>query len=221
MICVPVVEKTLPDALRAVRSAEGVADLIELRADYLDNPELSCFLNGNKRGFIITHRRSEEGGRYQGDEKRRVHLLQEAIRLGAGFVDLEVKTNRTLLRNLAKNRNGTKLILSSHDLDGTPPLKELKKLWIKMKQWEPDVIKIVTVAKRWEDNLVPLSLIPFVLKQGQKIVSFCMGDKGKFSRVLSPLIGSAWTYAALNPRRASAPGQLTVEELKHIWGKLG
>jgi 3-dehydroquinate dehydratase len=54
----------------------------------------------------------------------------------------------------------------------------------------------------------------------QKIVTFCMGEKGKMSRIFAPLMGVVWTYASLNKNRASAPGQLTVYEMKDIWEKL-
>jgi 3-dehydroquinate dehydratase len=47
-----------------------------------------------------------------------------------------------------------------------------------------------------------------------------MGEKGKMSRVFSPLMGGAWTYASLGKDRVGAPGQLTVPELKSVWEKL-
>jgi 3-dehydroquinate dehydratase-1 len=44
-----------------------------------------------------------------------------------------------------------------------------------------------------------------------------MGEKGKFSRLFSPFLGAAWTYASLSRGKASAPGQLTVREMKQVW----
>ncbi len=83
-----------------------------------------------------------------------------------------------------------------------------------------DVIKIVTFANSWEDNLSILSLIPFAKERRQKIIALCMGEKGKISRIFSPSLGAAWTYASPDRSRASAPGQLTVRELKDIWEKM-
>lgn len=71
-----------------------------------------------------------------------------------------------------------------------------------------------------DDNLKVLALIPYAIKRGQAIVTFCMGEKGKMSRIFSPLMGAAWTYASLGRRRASAPGQLTVKEMREIWERL-
>ena len=83
-----------------------------------------------------------------------------------------------------------------------------------------DVVKIVPFARFWEDNLNILSLIPFAKERKQKIVAFCMGEKGKISRIFSPFLGAAWTYASLDKNKLSAPGQLTVRELKDIWEKM-
>jgi 3-dehydroquinate dehydratase type I len=84
----------------------------------------------------------------------------------------------------------------------------------------PDIVKIVTFARSWEDNFSILSLISHARKRNQEIVAFCMGQKGKMSRIFSPLMGAAWTYASINRGKTSAPGQLTVEEMREVWEKL-
>ena len=147
-------------------------------------------------------------------------MLEEAIELGVDFVDVEIETERFLLQKLITNKKGTQAILSFHNFQGTPSLKELKRICDRMTQRGTDIAKIVTFAKSWEDNLLILSLIPYARKRGQEIVTFCMGEKGKMSRIFAPLMGAVWTYAALNKNRASAPGQLTVQALKNIWENL-
>ena len=146
--------------------------------------------------------------------------MEEAIDLGAEFVDVEFEAKRSWLRDFIANKKGTRIILSSHDFQGTPSLKELRKLCGRMTRWGADIVKIVTFARSWEDNLLILSLIPYARKRGQEIVAVCMGERGKMSRIFAPLMGAAWTYVALNKNRTSAPGQLTIQELKKIWEKL-
>jgi len=85
---------------------------------------------------------------------------------------------------------------------------------------DADVIKIVSLARTWEDNLTILSLIPYARERRQKVVAFCMGEKGKISRIFSPFLGAAWVYASLNRSRASGPGQLTAGEMIEIWKML-
>jgi 3-dehydroquinate dehydratase type I len=219
-ICIPIVEKTVEKALEAVEEANSMADLIELRVDHLKEPELAPFMKNRKKPFIITNRRKEEGGRYRGDEQERLRILEEAVALGAEYIDIEIRSRRSLLRDLIANKKRTKMILSFHDFQETPSQKELQRLCDRMHRLGADVIKIVTFAKSWEDNLQVLSLIPFARKKKQEIVTFCMGEKGKMSRIFAPLMGTAWTYAPLRRDRSSASGQLTVEEMKETWKKL-
>ena len=219
-LCIPIVETTMGKALIAIKKANRLADLIELRVDYLRNLELPLLLQNRKKPFIVTNRRKEEGGQYRGEERRRLSVLQEAIDLGADYIDVELANQRSWLQDLVKNKRETQVILSFHDFRRTPSLKELQRISWRMIQLGADVIKVVPFARSWEDNLNILSLIPFAKERKQKIVVFCMGEKGKLSRIFSPFLGAAWTYASLSQSRTSAPGQLTARELTDIWGKL-
>jgi 3-dehydroquinate dehydratase type I len=216
-ICIPIVEATVEKALIAIKKVNRWADLIELRVDYLRRMNLAPLLENRRKPLIVTHRRKEEGGKYKGEERKRLSVLQEAIDLGADYVDVELATERSFLQSLIRNKGGTQVILSFHDFQGTPSLKELQRLCGQMIRLDADVVKIVPFARSWEDNLTILSLIPYAKERRQKIVAFCMGEKGKLSRVFSPFLGAAWTYASLNQSKASAPGQLTVAEVREIW----
>ena len=219
-LCLPIVETTVEKALFAIRRVNRWADLIELRADYLRRVNLAPLLENRREPFIVTNRRKEEGGKYKGDERKRLSVLREAIDLGSDYIDVELATERSLLRRLIGNKGRTQVILSFHDFQRTPSVKELRRLCGQMTQLGADVVKIVSFARAWEDNLTILSLIPYARERRQKIVAFCMGEKGKISRAFSPFLGAAWTYASLNRNKASAPGQLTVVEIKEIWKTL-
>ena len=219
-ICLPIVETTGEKALRAVGEANGLADLIELRVDYLKTASLEPLLAKGKKPLIVTNRRREEGGRYEGDEKKRLAILREAADLGADFVDAELDSERSLLKELINHKNGSRIILSFHDFRRTPSPGQLRNLCGRMMGWGAEVVKIVSFARSFEDNLKVLSLIPYARERKQKIVAFCMGEKGKMSRIFAPLMGAAWTYASLKRQKASAPGQLTALELKRIWERL-
>lgn len=41
-----------------------------------------------------------------------------------------------------------------------------------------------------------------------------MGEKGRFSRIAAPLFGSLISYVSLPGGRETAPGQLTLDEMK-------
>jgi len=215
------VETTAKKASGAVEKANGLADLIELRVDYLRPPTLDPLLVRGKKPVVVTSRRREEGGQFNGDEKKRLAILREAVDLGADFVDVELKSKPPFLRELIYHKEGTRIILSLHDFQRTVSPRELRDLCGRMMGWGVEVIKIAPFARTFEDNLKILSLIPYARERKQKIVAFCMGEKGKMSRIFAPLMGAAWTYASMNRQRASAPGQLTARELKEIWERLG
>ena len=211
----------MEEAIRAIEEAERQADLMEIRMDYLNGPVLDPFLALEKKPFIVTHRRREEGGRYRGDERKRREVLHQAVQSGVSYVDAEIATEESFLAQLMANRRKTRLILSFHDFKKTSSATELRGLLEGMIPFRPEVVKIVTMARSFEDNCNILPLIPYALKRKQKIVAFCMGEKGKMNRIFPPLMGAAWTYASLNRQRASAPGQLTALGLRETWERLG
>jgi len=120
--------------------------------------------------------------------------------LGTDYIDVELTTERSTLQGLIRNKRGTQVILSFHDFRRTPSHKELQRLFDRMVRPGADVIKIVSFARSWEDNLTILSIIPFAKARKQEIVAFCMGEKGKLSRIFSPFLGASWTYASLIKR---------------------
>ena len=61
-----------------------------------------------------------------------------------------------------------------------------------------------------------LGLIPYARNKGQAIIALCMGEKGRVSRVMAPLLGAYLSYASLEKGAESAPGQLTIEEMNQI-----
>jgi 3-dehydroquinate dehydratase len=52
-------------------------------------------------------------------------------------------------------------------------------------------------------------------------ICFCMGPVGRVSRVLSPLFGGAFTYAAVARGKEAASGQLTAPEMRQLYRLLG
>lgn len=219
-VCIPIFETSVERAKRAIEEAHPWADLIELRLDYLKYPKLPPLPGKKRKPFIVTNRRREEGGKYEGQEKERLSLLEEAIERDVDFVDVELETEASFRRGLTKKKRQTKIILSFHDFDHTPNRKELERLCDRMHDQGADVVKIVTLARSYDDNLKLLSLIPYAQVKGQSIIAFCMGEVGRMSRLFAPLLGAAWTYASLSRERVSAPGQLTIGEMRAIWERL-
>lgn len=218
MICVPVLAETNRKALRMMARGFALADMVELRIDGMGAPDLPALVGARKGILLVTNRRKKEGGFFAGPEKDRVDLLLEAARLGADWVDIEASTGRRLISDLAARISGpggtTKMIVSHHELRGTPPWSGLRRRYEACRAFGGHVVKIVTYAQGVEDNLRVLQLIPRALAEGQAIVAFCMGPQGRISRFLAPVLGSSISYASLRKGAESAPGQPTVSEMR-------
>jgi 3-dehydroquinate dehydratase type I len=142
------------------------------------------------------------------------------MKLGADYVDVEVRTEDALIEELSakigNHHARTKWIISHHDFSGTPSVRALRRILDECRSTGADIMKIVTYANTTEDNLRTLGLIPHARREGQEIIAFCMGEMGRISRIMAPLLGSSFSYASLEKEAESAPGQLTVDEMKEI-----
>ncbi len=225
MICIPIVARTNEAALAQMEKSSPLADILELRIDQIRNVDLEQLMNGKRTKILVTNRRGDEGGVFPGTERERINLLKDAVALGADYVDIEAGTEKNLLNELVaqieKYHARTKWIISSHDFNGTPTEKALLKKFDRCSRTGADIVKIVTLAHTVDDNLRVLRLIPYARAKGRAIIALCMGEKGRISRVMAPLLGSYWSYASLEKGGESAPGQLTIEEMRQIQKILG
>jgi 3-dehydroquinate dehydratase-1 len=74
---------------------------------------------------------------------------------------------------------------------------------------------MVFTAQSFEDNLTPLRLCRQFSNSNQRIISFCMGPLGIFSRINCVLAGSYLTYAFLEEE--TAQGQINIEKMREIY----
>lgn len=221
MLCIPIMTETNEEALRQMPLCLAMADLVELRIDAIRNVDLPSLLSSPGGKVVVTNRKRDEGGRYSGNEEERVALLCEAVALKADFVDIELSTDLQLIsllvETIKKHGGLTQLIVSYHNFIATPHMDELYRICDESYRCGADIVKVVTYARSMEDNLTILNLICTIQRQNRSIIAFCMGETGKISRVVTPLFGSFITFAARERGAESAPGQLTVNEMKEIF----
>jgi 3-dehydroquinate dehydratase-1 len=212
-ICATITNKDL----KAIGEAEPLVDLFELRIDLVGKgwPDLATEL---RKPWIACLRSQAEGGNWPGDDAEKIEELITAVELGASIVDIELSTHN-LAEAIALMKKKVKCLVSLHELEKTPPLEPLKEIVRKQLSAGADICKVVTTAQSPADNLTTLNLITEF--PGVKIVSFAMGPLGFASRVLCPLVGGYFTYASLGEGKESAPGQLTVDQLKRIYRMMG
>lgn len=202
--------------IEAVKKVEPMVDLFEVRIDLIGAgwTELARQL---KKPWIACNRCAEEGGSWSGSEARRREELLRALELGADMVDIELVSGN-LPEIVALIKRKAKCLISCHDFKGTPPLERLREIVNKEIAAGADIGKVVTTAQKFQDNLTVLQLIADFPQSS--IVSFAMGGLGTISRVLCPLLGGEFSYAATEEGSQSAAGQITVADLSKIYRML-
>jgi len=200
--------------LEAVKGVEPLVELFEVRIDLIGDgwQELVKQL---KKPWIACNRSAEEGGSWQGSESGRREELLKSIELGASIIDIELVTGN-LKEIVQAIKKRSKCLLSFHDLEGTLPLDRMREIVQKELEAGADICKLVTTARRFEDNLAVLQLISDFPKT--RVISFAMGPLGFTSRILSPLVGGDFTYASIEAGKESAFGQITAGDLRKIYG---
>lgn len=219
MVCACISASTVESMLLKAEEAQAENDLLELRLDSLwpqlkENLvlDLDKIFNGIKGRSIATLRSAEQGGLFEGDDILLVSVLKKALELGADYIDVEYAS--PVLREFAGSRE--KMICSFHDFDKTPSLDKLQTLALKMSEMA-GIVKIVTYAHDLSDTMVLYQLSQFLRKEGIRFIVFAMGDNGVNTRILAPVLGSEFTFAALGAKDLTAPGQLSFREMKEIW----
>lgn len=193
------------------------AGLIEHRMDYMNQiPNLEGIYDFSQIPIIATCRPRRLGGFFKGDENKRIAHLIEAIRAGAAYVDIELDAPPYLINRLkeATNETGSLLILSTHNWKKTPPLAHLNDTIESMKEFEPDIFKVITTAQNTSDILRILNLYDSGILPNTSLVAFAMGEIGRISRVVSLFLGAPFGYVCNDDGEESAPGQLTLSQMK-------
>lgn len=121
----------------------------------------------------------------------------------AAFIDLEMSE----IRLASFKPAGTRLILSFHDHEKTPPLERLKAIVSRMRKEKPWAVKIATFVRTYDDLAILFALQDSLKRSGVRSVVLGMGEKAHLSRVTSPL-RNLFTYATVDEAEASVPGQL-------------
>ena len=102
MIAIPITASKTNEAIKGIREASKLADLIELRLDLIkdiDEKKLEKLLGNKKKKIIVT------------DRKNRLNLIKKAIELKAGFVDLDVSMGEKTIKKVINNKKDTKIII--------------------------------------------------------------------------------------------------------------
>jgi len=211
-ICVPIQLRTQKEVKKALKNIKGKADMAEIWLDHIKNLDIPDLLKNKPLPVICVCKKPNEHGKFKGSHSEAVKILIEAAKNGADYIDISIKAPVT-----RHQPPGTKLIISYHDFKKTPPTSVLLKKAEEMKKKGADIVKISVMAKSLNDTVRIITLAKQLQSKKISHILIAMGKKGALSRVLTPTLGGTVMFAPLTKTKSSAPGQLTVKELKDAW----
>ncbi|KAJ1940142.1 hypothetical protein FBU59_003900, partial [Linderina macrospora] len=232
----------LPDTLGDVTSG---AQAIELRADLLLNnqqfvgadldqasvqdafveyvqSQFTLLRHSSSLPIVFTVRTEPQGGKFPPTaDALRARLLSLAVRWGAEYVDVEI--DNTVAAAVFAAKQNSLVISSYHDVTGTRLTWtdcEFASEILARGRACGDIVKLISVANAWEDNLKCLQFTQQHHSPASPLIALNMGYAGQMSRVLCPCLTPV-THPALTA--AAAPGQISVQEInqaRSLMGKL-
>ncbi len=200
LLCVTATGPTMED-LRRNRDAASSADLVELRLDLVDRPDVAGALEGRRTPVIVTCRAHWEGGRFSGSEEERRRILDSAIAQGAEYVDVEAAAG--FAGDMIASRGGRGVVVSSH-VFGDPPA-DLVDRYNALRATGAEVAKLAIQVSSLKETLPLFDLAAKNTtnpRQGHVLIA--MGNQGLPTRVLAARLRNRWTYVG----DGIAPGQL-------------
>ena len=227
-LAVPIAARNPDQAATHIKSAKAAgADILELRTDYLEDLNVDLVkkliagvksAGGKKLPIIVTCRDKRQGGAIDYPQKLRVDILAAALKAGADFVDFEydnflsTECQERIRLALSQSSKG-RLILSAHDFKKN--FDNIGKLYRNILSICPVAIpKLVYVANHINDCFEAFDLLH---QTSAERIIFCMGPGGLISRILAKKLGSFVTFGSVDETSATAPGQLTIKELRELY----
>ncbi len=213
-ICVSLTEDNTTALIDRMVDLAEVADLFEVRGDLGPDLDLLTLVRARARPLLYACHPVSEGGRWDdADTKGRRLLLQEAVKRGFDYVDVEYRSG---LLNVAAEKAGRGLIVSHHDLEGVPD--DLDGLYAGMAEMGADVVKIAVTPRSVADVG---RLVVFAQDRargsGPPLVPIALGPLGLVTRILGGRWGAPFTYACAGPGQEAGPGQLPATVLADLY----
>ncbi|MBO8183730.1 MAG: type I 3-dehydroquinate dehydratase [Archaeoglobus sp.] len=187
-----------------------LCDAIELRLDILNRRTVNKVIETAENDLIFTCRRRSEGGRYEGEERKRLELISRYV-MYADYLDLEHDVADEFFK--AASHSGARIIESYHGVNpGYGYLKDL----VEGKRGDIVKMAIFTEEKDGKENLRTILKLH---AEYENLIAFLIGESHSYTRIISSLIGHPFLYCYSAVK--AAPGQYSVKEAIQIKKMLG
>ncbi len=218
LLCLSLTEDTLEKNETLAGRYAGLVDLVELRADFLEESELR-YLDRFKApvgiGSILTVRRERDGGRFRGEEEARLKILENGTGGTYQFIDLESdlgESGRDKRLIEKAGRKGIRVIRSMHIFDSFPG--DILSLIGRLSGRKGELPKLALHLASSEEQLRFIEAAKKL--RGREKILIGMGDYGVPLRILSSKLGSYLTFTSVR-KDGAAPGHISVEEMTGLY----
>src|SRR6266496_4461976 len=180
--------------------------LAEVRLDLMRSFDVAKLVASSPVPLILTCRPEREHGGFTGHDSERMRILRTAHDSGCAYIDVEADC----LHLVAGCGGGspTQVIASQHWFDAMPP--DLLGAYRDLRD-RCAVVKLAGTARSAADVLPVLELLQ---NAGTPVIGLAMGTPGTCTRILAPAFPhTLLTFGAAAPAEATAPGQITVDEM--------
>lgn len=182
-------------------------DMAEIRLDLcnLNSDQIKKVFSIHKN-LLATFRKN-----INNTEHQRFVSLKNAILSGAKWIDIDYRTETKQFIEkfitIAKDQK-VNIILSYHDFEKTPSEEFIHKIYTKIKNLSPTLIKLVFYSNSDNDNEIVLNLY----SKYKDILAFNMGERGKRTRIECIRRGAPFTFVK-SEMEQTAEGQMTLKEI--------
>lgn len=201
MICASIKNSQMSDVLDKLSKVPESYDIIEIWINEIEDLDLDSLIEKSTKSLLIKF-----------TDVSNLELISKCLDLNVAYIDIDLNDYEKCKEAL-QNKKDTKMIVSYHDFEATPDIEEARTIIARINELGADIAKVIFTAKEATDNTVCMQL----LKDAKlDIISFCMGNKGKMSRIIGPDCGSKIAYIPPDESWKTAEGQMIFEEWKKI-----
>ena len=232
-ICVPIVGITKEDIINEAKTFDNIpVDVVEWRVDWFegvfDFAKVEDVLKDLREALgniplLMTFRTSKEGGEKAIEPDAYAELNIKAAQTGyVDLIDVEIFTGDEIVKKIIDGAHaaGVKVIASNHDFFKTPAKADIIYRLRKMQDMNADIPKIAVMPQNKKDVLTLLAATEEMATNyaDRPIITMSMAGTGVISRLCGEVFGSSMTFGAA--KKASAPGQMGVNDLNTVLGLL-
>ncbi len=181
---VTILEQSVDAALAAIRAIDGEHDGVEVRAEHFGTFDPAIFRAATRKPIIMTFRGASPSRAQQ----------RQVLDAGIELVDVEYP---------GEIGDASRTVLSLHDFEGMPDLDAIIPA---MQARNCAHTKIAVTPRNFADNQRLLSFV-----HEPRITLIGMGERGIYSRILAPFLGSELVFVAPSDEKSAAPGQITLQ----------